>query len=415
MQATVFTDVFVAVLAASVALQLWLGARQIAYVRARREGVPEAFRDAVPAEAHRKAADYTTAKTRLNLVALVVHAVVLLGWTIGGGLEMLDGLWRGQDLAPLARGVGVVLSAIVITGLLELPLSLYGTFVLEERFGFNRQGPWLFLTDLVKSAVLLVAVGGPLVAVILWIMDVSGALWWLYAWLVWIGFSLLQTWAYPRLIAPLFNRFTPLRDPALEARIRLLAKGCGFSVRDVFVMDGSRRSTHGNAYLTGLGANKRIVFFDTLIATLEAPEIEAVLAHELGHFRRRHVQKYLAAAGLITLAGWMLLGWLSGQAWFYAGLGVEQPSPYMALILFVMVAPVFTVFFRPLLSYLSRRFEYQADEFAAEKSDAGALIAALVKLYRENASTLTPDPVYSAFYHSHPPPPLRVRHLARAV
>jgi STE24 endopeptidase len=406
-----FTTLFLTVLAASVALQFWLGSRQMGFVRAHRDGVPEAFRNDVSLKDHRKAADYAVAKTRLNLVALVVHAALLLGWTIGGGLELLDGLWRATLAAPLARGVAVVMSAGLIMALLEMPFSIYGTFRLEERFGFNRTTPWLFVSDLAKSGLLLVGIGAPLVWVILRIMEASGAFWWLYAWLVWMGVSLAQTWAYPRLIAPLFNRFTPLDDPSLEARVRRLAKACGFAVKDIFVMDGSRRTAHGNAYLTGLGANKRIVFFDTLIGSLEGPEVEAVLAHELGHFKRWHVQKFLATSALITLAGWALLGWLAGQGWFYAGLGVTLPSNHAALILFVMVAPVFAVFLRPVLSALSRRFEYQADAFAAEKSDAGALITALVKLYRDNASTLTPDPVYSAFYHSHPPPPLRVRHL----
>ncbi len=407
-----FTYAFLAALGASVALQLWLGMRNVSHVRAHREGVPEAFQGDVSLQDHRKAADYTVAKTRLNHAALVVQAGLLLIWTIGGGLELLDQLWRGPVTAPLARGVAVVLSAVILVALLDLPFSIYRTFRLEERFGFNRTTPWLFASDLVKGGLLLIAIGAPLISAILWIMDAAGAYWWFYAWLVWMGFSLVETWAYPRLIAPLFNRFTPLEDPSLEARVRRLARACGFGVKDIFVMDGSRRSAHGNAYLTGLGANKRIVFFDTLIGTLEAPEVEAVLAHEIGHFKRRHVQKVLVSSALATLVGWMVLGWLAGEGWFYAGLGVSTPSDYMALILFVMVAPVFAVFFRPVVSALSRHFEYEADDFAAEKSDAQALIAALVKLYRDNASTLTPDPVYSAFYHSHPPPPLRVRHLS---
>jgi STE24 endopeptidase len=410
-----FTYVFLAALAAAVALQLWLGMRNVTYVRAHREGVPEAFRGELSLEDHRKAADYTVAKGHLNHVALVFHAGLLLVWTIGGGLELLDRSWRELVTAPLPRGVAVVLSAVIVVALLDLPFSIYRTFRLEERFGFNRTTPWLFVSDLVKGGLLLIAIGAPLIWIILWIMDAAGAYWWFYAWLVWMAFSLIETWAYPRLIAPLFNRFTPLEDPSLEARVRRLAKTCGFGVKDIFVMDGSRRSAHGNAYLTGFGGNKRIVFFDTLVGALEAPEVEAVLAHELGHFKRRHVQKFLVSSALVTLVGWMVLGWLAGEGWFYAGLGVNTPSYYMALILFVMVAPVFTVFMRPLLSALARHFEYEADDFAAEKSDAQALIAALVKLYRDNASTLTPDPVYSAFYHTHPPPPLRVRPLSSRV
>jgi STE24 endopeptidase len=389
----------------------WLGARNIAYVGAHRESVPEAFRDDVPPEAHRKAADYTIARARLNLVQTAIHAALLLGWTLGGGLELLDGLWRGSVSAPLARGVGVILSAVVIMAVLDLPLSLYHTFRLEERFGFNRTTPWLFVTDLAKGGLLVVIVGAPLAWVILWIMEAAGPNWWISAWLVWMAFSLLQAWAYPRLIAPLFNRFSPLKDESLKSRIHRLAEATGFAVKGVFVMDGSRRSAHGNAYFTGFGRSKRIVFFDTLLESLEAPEIEAVLAHELGHFKRRHVQKRLVLVALLSLAGWALLGWLGGEAWFYDGLGVSRPSDYTALILFLMVAPVFLVFLRPAVSYLSRRYEYEADDFAAEKSDARALISALIKLYRDNASTLTPDPVYSAYYHGHPPPPLRVRHL----
>lgn len=409
--ADTLTGLFLAALGLSLAVQSWLAMRNIAFVAAHRERVPEAFREDMSPEAHRKAADYTVAKGRFNLVQTAVHAALLLGWTVGGGLELLDGLWRGWAADPLGRGVGVLLSALAVMALLDLPLSVYGTFRLEERFGFNRTTPWLFATDLVKSGVVLLVIGAPLAAVILWIMDAAGPAWWLYAWLVWLAFSLLQTWAYPRVIAPLFNRFSPLEDESLEARIQRLARATGFTVKGIFVMDGSRRSAHGNAYFTGLGRSKRIVFFDTLLETLEAPEVEAVLAHELGHFKRRHVHKRLVLVGALSLAGWALLGWLSGRPWFYAGLGVSRPSDYAALVLFLLVAPVFLSFLRPAVSYMSRRHEYEADDFAAETSDARALVRALVKLYRDNAATLTPDPVYSAYYHTHPPPPLRVRHL----
>ncbi len=411
MDPNALTIVFLLALSASVAIQAWLGTRNIAYVDAHGEAVPEAFRDDVSPEAHRKAADYTIAKGRLNLVSTAIHALLLLAWTVGGGLELLDGLWRGLVSAPLARGIGVLLSAVAIMAVLDLPLSVYSTFRLEERFGFNRTTPWLFIADLAKGGLLLVIVGAPLAWVILWIMEAAGPNWWLYAWLVWMTFSLLQAWAYPRIIAPLFNRFSPLEDESLKARIHRLADATGFAVKGVFVMDGSRRSAHGNAYFTGLGRSKRIVFFDTLLGSLEAPEIEAVLAHELGHFKRRHVQKRLVLVALLSFTGWALLGWLAGEAWFYNGLGVSRPSDYAALILFVLVAPVFLVYLRPAVSYLSRRHEYEADDFAAETSDAHALISALVKLYRENAATLTPEPVYSAYYHTHPPPALRVRHL----
>jgi len=410
-----FTAVFLILLAASVALQAWLRWRQLSYVRAHRETVPEAFRDDVSADAHRKAADYTMAKTRLGLVSLGFGAIVLLIWTLGGGLDLADRLWRGEIDSDLTRGVAVVLSVLFAGGILDLPLSIYATFGLEQRFGFNRTTPWVFATDLVKSTLLGLAIGVPLVFAILWIMTAAGDLWWIDAWAVWMAFALVQTWAYPRLIAPLFNRFTPLADESLRERVDRLGRATGFAIKDVFVMDGSRRTAHGNAYLTGFGAAKRIVFFDTLIAALHADEVEAVLAHELGHYKLRHVAKKLGAAAIVSAAGWALLGWLSGTPWFYSGLGVSTPSPYMALLLFVMVGPLAAVFLRPILSHVSRRYEFEADDFAKRFSDARALASGLVKLYRDNANTLTPDPVYSAFYHTHPPPALRIRHLAGAA
>jgi STE24 endopeptidase len=410
-----FTGLFLVALAGSLGLQAWLGLRQLRFVSAHREHVPDAFRDAVSMDDHRKAADYTVAKTRLNLVSLAVNAILLLIWTLGGGLDLVDQFWRGHIDAELSRGVAVVLSVVFIMGVLDLPLSLYATFNLEQRFGFNRTTPWLFVSDLVKSAILGLAIGTPLVYAILWIMGASGRLWWLYAWAVWMGFAALQAWAYPRLIAPLFNRFTPLADESLRQRVERLARATGFAIKDIFVMDGSRRSAHGNAYMTGFGASKRIVFFDTLISTLQADEVEAVLAHELGHYKLRHVMKKLAAVALVSALGWALLGWLSGEIWFYAGLGVAAASPYTALLLFMMVGPVFAIFLRPVMSRLSRKYEFEADDFARKFSDARALMTGLVKLYRDNANTLTPDPVYSAFYHTHPPPALRIRQLSGAA
>jgi len=415
LEALAFTAIFLAALAAALGVQYWLGFRQLRFVRAHRESVPEAFRDTVSDEAHRKAADYTVAKTRFNLVSHAIGAVLLLIWTLGGGLDLVDRIWRGAVATDLPRGVAVVLSVIFIMGLLDLPLSIYATFRLEQRFGFNRTTPRLFAVDLVKSAVLGLVIGAPLVYAILWIMQEAGSLWWLYAWAVWIGFALVQTWAYPRLIAPLFNRFTPLADESLRERVDRLARATGFAVKDVFVMDGSRRSAHGNAYMTSFGASKRIVFFDTLLSALQADEVEAVLAHELGHYKLRHVMKKLGLVAVISGLGWALLGWLSGEAWFYAGLGVSRPSPCMALLLFMMVGPVFALFLRPFMSGLSRRYEFEADDFARKFSDARALTRGLVKLYRDNANTLTPDPLYSAFYHTHPPPALRIRHLAQAA
>ena len=409
------TALFLVLLAASLGLQAWLALRQLAHVGSHRDAVPDAFRADVSAEAHRKAADYTIAKVRLGLVSLAFGAVLLLIWTLGGGLDLVDRLWRGRIESDLIRGVAAVLSVIVIGGILDLPLSIYATFVLEQRFGFNRTTPWVFATDLAKSALLGLIIGAPLVYAILWIMTVAGTLWWIFAWAVWMAFALVQTWAYPRLIAPLFNRFTPLADESLRQRVERLARATGFAVKDVFVMDGSRRSAHGNAYMTGFGAAKRIVFFDTLISALQGDEVEAVLAHELGHYKLRHVPKKLAAAAAVSALGWALLGWLSAEPWFYSGLGVTMPSPYMALLLFVMVGPLAAVFLRPILSRISRRYEFEADDFAKQFSDARALASGLVKLYRDNANTLTPDPVYSAFYHTHPPPALRIRHLAGAA
>jgi STE24 endopeptidase len=410
-----FTVIFLLVLAAGLGLQVWLGLRQIAFVRAHCDSVPEAFRETVGADAHRKAALYTVAKTRLNLISLGIGAALLLVWTLGGALDFVDAFWRARIDSDLLRGVAAVLTVLVVMAILDLPLSLYSTFVLEERFGFNRTTPALYAADLVKSTILAAVIGAPLVYVILWIMSAAGALWWIYAWAVWVGFALVQAWAYPRIIAPLFNKFTPLSDQSLRERVERLAAATGFAVKDVFVMDGSRRSAHGNAYMTGFGASKRIVFFDTLINALQADEVEAVLAHELGHYKLRHVMKKLALVAALSAAGWAVLGWVSGDAWFFEGLGVTDPSPYMALLLFMMVGPVFAVFLRPLLSRLSRRYEFEADDFAKAYSDARALTTGLVKLYRDNANTLTPDPVYSAFYHSHPPPAERIRHLGAAA
>lgn len=408
---TSFTLLFLAVLALGVVVQLWLSRRQIVHVAAHRDHVPEPFSEKISTAAHKKAADYTLTKVRFGQLTLVIGALWLLIWTLGGGLNLLDQAWRSLQWGPVPTGMAFILSAFLLMALLDLPLSVYQTFVIEQRFGFNRTTPRLFSTDLFKQGLLMLAIGIPLSALVLWLMSASGSLWWLYVWGVWMSFSLLMMWAYPAFIAPLFNKFKELQDTDLVQRIQHLLSRCGFASKGVFVMDGSARSAHGNAYFTGLGANKRIVFFDTLMDTLKPAEIEAVLAHELGHYKRKHIQKRIVLIALVSLAGLALLGWLINQSWFYAGLGVEQPSVHVALVLFLLIVPVFTEFLQPFTAYYSRKDEFEADDFAAEQADPRDMIGALVKLYQENASTLTPDPLYSAYHHSHPPAAVRVAHL----
>lgn len=410
-----FTMLFLAALIIGTVIQLWLVRRQIAYVAAHRSQVPVSFSQQIPIEAHHKAADYTLVKSRLGLIELSIGAAWLLVWTVGGGLNLLDQIWRGWGLSPLWTGVGFILSTFALMALLDLPFSLYRTFVIEQRFGFNRTTPRLFAVDLIKQSILMLVIGIPFAAAVLWLMEASGELWWLYVWLVWMGFSVFMLWAYPAFIAPLFNKFKELQDPDLAGRIQRLLHNCGFASKGIFVMDGSTRSGHGNAYFTGLGAHKRIVFYDTLISTLRPTEIEAVLAHELGHFKRKHVQKRMLIMAVLSLGGLALLGWLMEQAWFYSGLGMAQPSTHAALVLFLLVIPVFSFFLHPVMAYFSRKDEFEADDFAAQHSDARALIEALVKLYKENASTLTPDPLYSAFHDSHPPATVRVAHLRTKI
>ncbi len=411
----VFTLLFLFMLLLSVGLQLWLAQRQIRHVAAHRQQVPPAFAGNVSLGDHQKAADYTLSKVRLGRYEILYAALILLGLTLGGGLQGLDQLWRSLVQGELWVGVGFILSVFVLTSLLDLPFSLYRTFHIEQRFGFNRMTASLFVTDLLKQTLLLLLLGGPLAALILWLMSSMGKSWWLYVWLVWSGFSLLMLWAYPAVIAPLFNKFSPLEDEAMRQRIDALLQRCGFTSNGIFVMDGSRRSSHGNAYFSGMGNNKRIVFFDTLLASLSGEEIEAVLAHELGHFRRKHVRKRLILVMLMSLAGLALLGWLIQQEWFFQGLGIAQPSMHVALVLFLLVAPVFTFFIQPIMAFIMRKHEFEADDFAAEHTNAADLIRALVKLYQENASTLTPDPLYSAFHDSHPPAPVRIGHLSTKI
>jgi STE24 endopeptidase len=406
-----FTALFLGFVAASVLVQLWLSQRQVRHIHAHYASVPEAFADKVSLQDHHRAADYCCAKLRVGRFSLAWETLWLLIWTIGGGINLIDSWWSGFGYSPVINGIAVIFSLLLVSSILELPFSLYHTFVIEERFGFNQTTVKTWLLDLVKTLLLVAVIGTPLLAAILWIMTRAGENWWLYAWLLWMSFSLIMIWAYPAFIAPIFNQFSPLEDTSLRARIEELLKRCGFQSQGVFVVDGSRRSSHGNAYFTGFGRNKRIVFYDTLLETLSAEEVEAVLAHELGHFKRNHIKKTLLLTSLISLGGFALLAWLMRSDWFYLSLGVENASTHAALILFVMILPVFAYFVSPLFSALSRKHEFEADEFAHSNSNYKALISALVNLYRDNASTLTPDPIHSMFYDSHPPASIRINHL----
>ena len=393
------------------ALRQWLARRQIAHVLAHRDQVPSQFAHRIELAAHRKAADYTVAKTRFARFHLALETVLLLGLTFGGGLQALHDFWSAHA-SGLTYGVALIFSVMLISAVLELPLSLYAQFGIEARFGFNRMSYGLFFADLVKQTLLGAAIGAPLLYAVLWLMEGMGSRWWLYVWLLWCGFNLLILFIYPTWIAPLFGEFSPLEDNELKARIEALLGRCGFAVAGLFVMDGSKRSNHGNAYFTGFGRNKRIVFFDTLLARLQPGEVEAVLAHELGHFKRRHIVKRIVLIFAATLAFLAVLGQLIDQPAFYAGLGVEAQNTAIALILFFLVAPLFTFPLTPLTSLLSRRHEYEADAYAAEQTSATDLAQALVKLYEDNAATLTPDPLHSLFYDSHPPAALRVARLS---
>lgn len=411
----VYTIVFLVLLAAVTLCRLWLSSRQTRNIRQHRSSVPSPFDSRISLEDHKKAADYAIARGRLGRLETLFDALLLCMWTLGGGFALLDGAVRGLGWGNIATGLGFVMSFSIIGSLLGLPFSVFNTFGIEERFGFNRTTPRLFVIDMLKGLVVSLLLGAPLLAAVLWFMANAGAYWWIYAWLVWAGFSLLLTWAYPTFIAPWFNRFEALEDRDLQSRIEALLQRCGFRSSGVFVMDGSRRSSHGNAYFTGLGAAKRIVFFDTLLKSLEPPEIEAVLAHELGHFRRHHIRKRLVTMLALGLAALGMLGWLKLQPGFYSGLGFSAVSDYAALTLFMVVAPLAGYFASPLAALLSRKHEFEADAFAVEHSDGPALIAALVKLYRDNATTLTPDRLHSLFYDSHPPAPIRIEHIEALV
>jgi STE24 endopeptidase len=417
MTATLFTAVFVFALAVSAGIQLWLARRQVRHVLAHRGAVPTHFADRVTLAAHQKAADYTAARTRLSMVELALDAAVLLALTLGGGLAWIERWIATSSWPQLARDVALVVVVALVAGALSLPLAWWRTFVIEERFGFNRTTLSVWLADLAKGAAIGAVLGIPLAALVLWLMARAGALWWLYAWLAWVGFQVLVLALYPTVIAPLFNRFSPLADSAVKERVERLLARCGFRAKGLYVMDGSKRSAHGNAYFTGFGAMRRIVFFDTLLSRLAPEEVEAVLAHELGHFKLKHVIKrtaWFAAASLALLA---LLGWLVGEPWFYAGLGVPGPAPRygVALVLFMLALPAFTFIASPLAAMYSRRHEFEADQYAARHASARALVAALVKLYEDNATTLTPDPLHSVFYDSHPPATQRIARLEPAA
>lgn len=420
MHASLLTLVFAAALLASLAVKYWLATRQMRHVAAHRGAVPAAFAGSVSIAAHQKAADYTLAKGRFGLVSTAVGAAVLLGWTLLGGLDALNLALR-DALQPrygdMAYQLALLAAFALISAALDLPLELYSTFRIEQRFGFNRMTLRLYAADLLKGLVVGVLVGLPIAALILWIMGAAGSTWWLWAWCVWMGFNLLMLVLYPTVIAPLFNKFEPLADESLKARVQALMARCGFTARGLFVMDGSRRSAHANAYFTGFGAAKRVVFFDTLLAKLSPPEVEAVLAHELGHFKHRHVIKRLVAMFALSLAGFALLGWLATQSWFYAGLGVRPSvgaaNDALALLLFLLVVPVFGYFVSPLLAQLSRRHEFEADAYACRQASGADLAAALLKLHEDNAATLTPDPVYVRFYYSHPPASERLAAMQR--
>ncbi|MCU7904818.1 MAG: M48 family metallopeptidase [Candidatus Thiodiazotropha sp. (ex Epidulcina cf. delphinae)] len=408
-----FTQLFLILLAFGTLLQFWLLLRHLDHVARHRGEVPREFNDRVDLEAHQKAADYTRSKGKPAVIEIFLSVALLLFWTLGGGLDLLDHYWRGFDPEEVIGGIAFIFSFFFINSLLDLPFSLYRTFRIEAAFGFNRISPAQYLKDRLLSLLLAILLGGPLLWVILQLMAGAGNYWWLAAWAVWMGFSLTLSWAYPRLIAPLFNTFTPLDEGKMRERIQGLLQRCGFTSDGIFVMDGSKRSSHGNAYFTGFGKSKRIVFFDTLLEALSVEEMEAVLAHELGHFHYKHIYKQMALTALLSLAGMALLGWLTQQPWFYSSLGITQPSNAAALLLFILTIPVFTIFFAPLGSYLSRRYEFQADNYAVNQTKGEFLVQALVKLYQDNASTLTPDPLYSLFHDSHPPAPARIAQITQ--
>ena len=403
----VLTFVFALTLLAGLVLKFWLSSRQIRYVAHHRAEVPAAFAHTITLAAHQKAADYTLTKARFGMLELALATVVLVGWTLLGGLSALNQVLLGWLGGGMGQQVALLAAFVLISGLIDLPVTLYQTFVIEERFGFNKITLKLWLVDLLKSSLIGAVIGLPIAALILWMMGAAGGWWWLWAWGVWMGLNLLLLMIYPTFIAPLFNKFVPLEDETLKARVTALMKRCGFAAKGLFVMDGSKRSAHANAYFTGFGASKRVVFYDTLLAKLSAGEVDAVLAHELGHFKHKHILKRIVSMFALSLVGFALLGWLATQAWFYAGLGVQPnlsaPNDALALLLFMLGLPVFSFFIAPLFAHFSRKHEFEADAYAVQHTSGPDLATALLKLYEDNASTLTPDPVYVKFYYSHPP------------
>lgn len=414
------TLAFAIALALQLLVQLWLNTRQVRYVAQHRHEVPQSFASYISLAAHQKAADYTLAKARFGLLHMAWGAVILLGWTLLGGLNTLQNTLLQWMEPGMVQQLALLAAFAAISGLLDLPFSLYQTFALEARFGFNKSTPAIWLGDLLKSTLLAAIIGLPIAWIILWFMGATGSLWWLWAWGIWTGFQLLLMWIFPTYIAPLFNKFEPLADESLKARVTSLMQRCGFAAKGLFVMDGSRRSAHANAYFTGFGTSKRVVFYDTLLKQLSPDEVEAVLAHELGHFKHKHITKRMIGMFVLSLIGFAVLGWLSQQVWFYTGLGVlpstalafGQPShdDALALLLFMLALPVFTFWISPVMAHFSRRDEFEADAYAMQQASGAALASALLKLYEDNASTLTPDPVYARYYYSHPP---AVERLAR--
>jgi STE24 endopeptidase len=410
-----FTWVFLAALGAALGTRLWLAQRQMRHVRAHRDAVPAMFAESIPLGAHQKAADYSVAKARLGMIDAVFDAAILLVLTLGGVLQLFIDLWsRAFPLESLWHGTALILSVLLLRGALGLPLSLYRIFVIEQRFGFNRMTLKLFLIDLLKGLAVGTVLGVPLLLVVLWLAQAAGPLWWVYVWVVLIAYSLFLQMIYPAVVMPLFNKFSPLTDPVLAARVEELLRRTGFRSRGLYVMDGSKRSSHGNAFFAGFGAAKRIVLFDTLVSRLQPAEVEAVLAHELGHYKLHHIVKGMALSWSFSFVLLFAVGQLAAQAWFYGGLGVHSATLPVALLLFMLVVGEFTFFLQPLLSLFSRKNEYEADRYAAQNADARELAHALVKLYHDNSATLTPDPLHSAYYDSHPPAAMRIARLRTA-
>ena len=410
----VFSIVFLAALALATGMRLWLGWRQIQHVAAHRDQVPAQFSLEITLAEHQKAADYTIAKTRFALIGVVVESLIVLALTFGGALQWLHDIAAAWLPEGIGRGVLLIALAALLLTLLDVPFDLYRTFVIEQRFGFNKMTLGLFFLDLAKSLLVGAALLLPLVGVILWLLQALGPSWWIYAWAVVVAFSVFVTFIAPTVIMPLFNKFSPLQDAEIRERVQQLAARCGFKVKGLLVMDGSRRSAHGNAFFSGFGSSKRIVFFDTLLAQLRPPEVEAVLAHELGHFKLKHVIKRMAWGFFLSFGFFWLLSFLMYEEWFFSSLGVATPSPAMALLLFALILPPFTFLLQPVGAMYSRKHEFEADQYAARHASARDLISALIKLYKDNASTLTPDPLHSAFYDSHPPAVARIARLQGA-